>query len=46
VGDTVEVEVDGGAKRFTAIARLDAEADVRIYRRGGLLQMMLAELAG
>jgi aconitate hydratase len=45
VGDTVEVEVDGGAKRFTALARLDASADVRIYRRGGLMQMMLAELA-
>jgi aconitate hydratase len=45
VGDTVEVEVDGGARRFTALARLDAPADVRIYRRGGLLQMMLAELA-
>jgi len=44
VGDRVEVEVDGGAKRFMALARLDAPADVRVYRAGGLLQMMVAEL--
>jgi aconitate hydratase len=44
VGDTVEVEVDGGAKRFMTLARLDAPADVRVYRDGGLLQMMLTEL--
>jgi aconitate hydratase len=46
VGDTVTVEVNGGERSFPALARLDAEADVRIYRAGGLLQMMLAELAG
>ncbi|HET6849178.1 MAG TPA: aconitate hydratase AcnA, partial [Gaiellales bacterium] len=46
VGDTVTVEVNGGERSFQALARLDAEADVRIYRAGGLLQMMLAELAG
>jgi aconitate hydratase len=45
VGDTVTVEVNGGERSFRALARLDAEADVRIYRAGGLLQMMLAELA-
>jgi len=44
VGDKVEVEVDGGAKRFMTLARLDAPADVRVYRQGGLMQMMLSEL--
>jgi aconitate hydratase A / 2-methylisocitrate dehydratase len=46
VGDTVTVELNGGERSFQALARLDAEADVRIYRAGGLLQMMMAELAG
>ena len=45
MGDTVTVEVNGGERSFRALARLDAEADLRIYRAGGLLQMMLAELA-
>ena len=44
VGDKVEVEVDRGAKRFMTLARLDAPADVRVYRQGGLMQMMLSEL--
>ena len=44
VGGKVEVEVDGGAKRFMTLARLDAPADVRVYRQGGLMQMMLSEL--
>jgi aconitate hydratase len=44
VGDKVEVEVDGGAKRFMTLARFDAPADVRVYRQGGLMQMMLSEL--
>ena len=26
------------------LARLDAPADVRVYRAGGLLQMMVADL--
>ena len=26
------------------LARLDAPADVRVYRQGGLMQMMLSEL--
>ena len=43
VGGKVEVEVDGGAKRFMTLARLDAPADVRVYRQGGLMQMMLSE---
>jgi aconitate hydratase len=46
VSDTVTVEVNGAERSFQALARLDAEADVRIYRAGGLLQMMMAELAG
>ncbi|HEY0389036.1 MAG TPA: aconitate hydratase AcnA [Gaiellales bacterium] len=46
VGDMVTVEIDGGERSFRALARLDAEADVRIYRAGGLLQMMMTELAG
>jgi hypothetical protein len=44
VGDKVEVEVDGGAKRFMTLARFDAPADVRVYRQGGLMQMMVAAL--
>ena len=46
VGSEVTVELDGGARSFRAVARLDAEADVTVYRNGGLLQMMMAELAG
>src|SRR6185437_4812802 len=45
VGSEVTVEVDGGARRFQTLARLDAQADVTVYRAGGLLQMMMAELA-
>jgi aconitate hydratase len=43
VGQQVEVEV-GGGRTFTALARFDADADVTIYRAGGLLQMMLGSL--
>jgi aconitate hydratase len=46
VGSEVTVELDGGARSFRALARLDADADVTVYRAGGLLQMMLGELAG
>jgi aconitate hydratase len=46
VGSEVTVELDGGARSFPALARLDAHADVTVYRAGGLLQMMMAELAG
>jgi aconitase A len=42
----VTVELDGGARSFRALTRLDAQADVTVYRAGGLLQMMMAELAG
>ncbi|HYX87163.1 MAG TPA: aconitate hydratase AcnA [Gaiellales bacterium] len=44
VGSQVEVEVDGG-RRFTCLARLDAPADVKVYRAGGLLQMVMRQLA-
>jgi aconitate hydratase len=46
VGSELTVELDGGARSFRALARLDAEADVTVYRDGGLLQMMMLQLAG
>jgi len=46
VGDRMTVELNGGERSFEALARLDAAADVEIYRRGGLLQMMVAQLSG
>jgi aconitate hydratase len=45
VGDSVEVEVNGGERTFRTLARLDADADVTIYRSGGLLQMMMQRMA-
>jgi aconitate hydratase len=45
VGSDVEVEVAGGERRFTARVRFDAPAEVRVYRAGGLLQMMMRQLA-
>ena len=44
VGSQVTVEVDGGARSFTCLARLDAPADVKVYRDGGLLQMVMKQL--
>jgi aconitate hydratase len=44
VGDHVDVEVDG-EKRFRAFVRFDAEADLPVFRAGGLLQKMVAELS-
>ena len=44
VGSHVEVDVDGGARSFTCLARLDAPADVKVYRAGGLLQMVMSQL--
>jgi aconitate hydratase len=44
VGSHVTVEVDGGERSFTCLARLDAPADVKVYRDGGLLQMVMHEL--
>ena len=35
VGSHVEVDVDGGARSFTCLARLDAPADVKVYRTAG-----------
>ncbi|HEX2050320.1 MAG TPA: aconitate hydratase AcnA [Actinomycetota bacterium] len=45
VGSEVVVEVSGGERRFTTRARFDAPAEVRVYRAGGLLQMMMRQLA-
>jgi aconitate hydratase A / 2-methylisocitrate dehydratase len=45
VGDSVEVEVNGGERTFRVLARLDADADVTIFRSGGLLQMMMQRMA-
>jgi aconitate hydratase len=44
VGSQVRVEVHGGARSFTCLARLDAPADVKVYRAGGLLQMVMNQL--
>jgi aconitate hydratase len=44
VGSQVVVDVDGGARSFTCLARLDAPADVKVYRAGGLLQMVMHQL--
>ncbi len=44
VGSHVEVEVNGGQRSFTCLARLDAPADVKVYRDGGLLQMVMKQL--
>jgi aconitate hydratase len=44
VGSTVTVEIDGGARSFQALARLDIPADVNVYRAGGLLQGMMRQL--
>jgi len=45
VGSRVTVEVNGGERSFECLARLDAPADVKTYRAGGLLQMVVAQLA-
>jgi len=44
VGSAVTVEVNGGERAFECIARLDAPADVKTYRAGGLLQMVMRQL--
>jgi aconitate hydratase A / 2-methylisocitrate dehydratase len=44
VGSQVEVQVNGGERSFTCLARLDAPADVKVYRDGGLLQMVMKQL--
>jgi aconitate hydratase len=44
VGSAVTVEVNGGERAFQCIARLDAPADVKTYRAGGLLQMVMRQL--
>jgi aconitase A len=39
------VDVNDGERSFECLARLDAPADVITYRAGGLLQMVLRQLA-
>ncbi len=46
VRSPVEIEVDGGERTLAAVARLDAPADVRVFRSGGLLQMVMGQLLG
>ncbi len=45
VGSTVTVDVNDGERSFECLARLDAPADVITYRAGGLLQMVMRQLA-
>jgi aconitate hydratase A / 2-methylisocitrate dehydratase len=44
VGSHVQVDVNGDERSFTCLARLDAPADVTVYRDGGLLQMVMHQL--
>ncbi len=46
VASPVTVELNGDSRSFEALARLDAPADVKVFRAGGLLQMMMQQLAG
>ena len=39
-------EENGNEKRFTAIARIDTPVEVEYYRHGGILQMVLRQMAG
>jgi len=39
-------EEAGNEKRFTAIARIDTPVEVEYYRHGGILQMVLRQMAG
>ena len=43
-GSHVTVELNGGERSFEALARLDSPADVKVYRDGGLLQMVMGQL--
>ncbi len=43
-GSHVTVELNGGERSFEALARLDSPADVKVYREGGLLQMVMGQL--
>ena len=36
--------MNGGERSFEALARLDSPADVKVYRDGGLLQMVMTQL--
>jgi aconitate hydratase len=39
-------EENGNEKRFTAIARIDTPVEAEYYRHGGILQMVLRQMAG
>ena len=39
-------EENGNEKRFTAIARIDTPVEAEYYRHGGILQMVLRQIAG
>jgi len=41
---TATVEVNGGEKSFTALARLDTEVEVEYYRHGGILMYMVRKM--
>jgi aconitate hydratase len=41
-----EVEVTAGAKKFTAIVRIDTPGEADYYRHGGIMQYVLRQLRG
>ncbi|HFU3985583.1 TPA: aconitate hydratase AcnA [Streptococcus suis] len=43
---TVRVQSDEGTKKFQALVRFDAEADIRYYRHGGILPMVVRKKLG
>ncbi|HFI0119963.1 TPA: aconitate hydratase AcnA [Streptococcus suis] len=43
---TVRAQSDEGTKNFQALVRFDAEADIRYYRHGGILPMVVRKKLG
>ncbi|HFU4466708.1 TPA: aconitate hydratase AcnA [Streptococcus suis] len=43
---TVRAQSDKGTKKFQALVRFDAEADIRYYRHGGILPMVVRKKLG
>lgn len=43
---TVRVQSEEGTKEFQALVRFDAEADIRYYRHGGILPMVVRKKLG
>ncbi|HFU4464387.1 TPA: aconitate hydratase AcnA [Streptococcus suis] len=43
---TVRAQSDEGTKKFQALVRFDAEADIRYYRHGGILPMVVRKKLG